>query len=91
MMKRRRADWAVDWGEHDRPRLTRSLMRRVFGYFRPYRARGALVLVCIVGDALLGLAPALVFKALIDYLAHPAGHHFTHVTARSLVRADQHR
>lgn len=70
---------AVDWGEHDRPRLTRSLMRRVFGYFRPYRARGALVLVCIVGDALLGLAPALVFKALIDYLARPAGHHFTHV------------
>jgi len=54
-------------------------MRRVFGYFRPYRARGALVLVCIVGDALLGLAPALVFKALIDYLARPAGHHFTHV------------
>lgn len=70
---------AVDWGEHDRPRLTRSLMRRVFGYFRPYRARGARVLVCIVGDALLGLAPALVFKALIDYLARPAGHHFTHV------------
>jgi ATP-binding cassette subfamily B protein len=71
---------AVDWGEDDRssevsPRL---LLRRVFSYFRPYRRRGLLVLACVAVEAVLGLVPAVVFKALIDYLSRPGGV-FTHV------------
>jgi ATP-binding cassette subfamily B protein len=71
---------AVDWGADDAasevPR--RLLLRRVFGYFRPSRARGALVVACVAVEAVLGLAPAVVFKALIDYLARSGGV-FTHV------------
>jgi len=71
---------AVDWGEDDRSSAVppRLLLRRVFSYFRPYRRRGLLVLACVAVEAVLGLAPAVVFKALIDYLAHPGGV-FTHV------------
>src|SRR5205823_8760901 len=63
---------AVDWGE-DQPVLTRRLLQRVFCYFLPYWRRGLVVLLCIGVGAALGLVPALVTKALIDYLAHPPG------------------
>ena len=63
---------AVDWGEQT-PVLSRPLLRRVFGYFLPYWRRSALVLVCLATVGVLGLAPALVTKALIDYLTHPTG------------------
>lgn len=71
---------AVDWGDEDPPPglSQRLLRRRVFGYFRPYRSRSLLVVLCVVAEAVLGLAPALVFKALIDYLARPGGQ-FLHV------------
>jgi len=72
------ASMAVDWGEDGQVRVTRPLLRRVFGYFRPYWRRGLLVVGCIAVEAVLGLAPAVVFKALIDYLAHPDGR-FSHV------------
>ncbi len=63
---------AVDWGDDalgvaDR----RRMLMRVLSYFRPYRARGSLVIVCIAVQAVLGLAPAVVFKGLINTLAHP--------------------
>jgi ATP-binding cassette, subfamily B, bacterial len=58
-----------DWGEDEQTRgLDRQLVRRVLGYFRPYWRAGALALGCIAVGALLGLAPALVFRALIDHL-----------------------
>jgi ATP-binding cassette subfamily B protein len=70
---------AVDWGEDDAPvRLTRGLLRRVFGYFAPYRWQGLVVAACIAAESALGLAPAVVIRALIDYLGHPHGH-FGHV------------
>jgi ATP-binding cassette, subfamily B, bacterial len=63
---------AVDCGE---PELAtadrRAMIRRVLGYFRPYPHRGLLVVACIAVEAVLGLAPAVVFKSLIDTLAHP--------------------
>jgi ATP-binding cassette, subfamily B, bacterial len=63
----------IDWGEDDSPpKLERWLLRRVFGYFRPYWRRGALALGCILGQSVLGLAPAVVFKVLIDYLGKPS-------------------
>jgi ATP-binding cassette subfamily B protein len=63
---------AVDWGE---PELAtadrRAMIRRVLGYFRPYPRTGLLVVACIAVQAVLGLAPAIVFKSLIDTLARP--------------------
>ncbi len=63
---------AVDWGDQelaagDRRRMT----RRVLSYFRPYRRPGLVVVACIAVQAVLGLAPAIVFKSLIDALARP--------------------
>jgi ATP-binding cassette subfamily B protein len=61
---------ATDWGEDaEAQRIDRRLVRRVLGYLLPYWRAGLLVLGCIVVGALLGLAPALVFRALIDHLA----------------------
>ncbi len=69
---------ATDWGEEDdQASVDRVLVRRVLRYIRPYRRAAAVALGCIVAGALLGLAPALVFRALIDYLgrAHPSFGH----------------
>ncbi|MGI8550078.1 MAG: hypothetical protein ACR2PL_04645, partial [Dehalococcoidia bacterium] len=57
-------------GEH--APLSICLLQRVFAYFRPYWRFALIVLACIGVGAALGLAPALVAKGLIDYLAHPA-------------------
>jgi len=63
---------AVDWGEQELTAADRRRMTgRVLSYFRPYRRPGLLVVLCIAVQALLGLAPAVVFKSLIDTLAHP--------------------
>jgi ATP-binding cassette, subfamily B, bacterial len=63
---------AVDWGEQElTPGDRRVMVRRVLSYFRPYRRPGLLVVACIAVQAVLGLAPAIVFKSLIDTLAHP--------------------
>jgi ATP-binding cassette subfamily B protein len=65
---------AVDWGE-DQPELNpadrRRMIARVLSYFRPYWRPGLVVVACIAVQAVLGLAPAVVFKSLIDTLAHP--------------------
>ncbi len=63
---------ATDWGE-TKPRLSWCLVQRVLVYFTPYWQRALVVLVCIGAGAGLGLVPALVTKALIDYLTHPRG------------------
>ena len=63
---------AIDWGEEDASGVvSRALVQRVLGCFAPYWRAGLLALGCIGVQALLGLAPALVFRALIDYLARP--------------------
>src|SRR5437899_7190213 len=62
---------AVDWGDEENPRLSRAALRRIFWYFAPYRRRGYLVVACIATQAVLGLAPAIVFKELLDYLSNP--------------------
>ena len=61
---------ANDWGE-DKPMLTRPLLQRMLCCILPYWRRAIVVLACIGAGAGLGLVPALVTKALIDYLAHP--------------------
>lgn len=68
----------IDWGDElDARSVDRRLVRRVLGYFRPHRRAGLLALACLGAGALLGLAPALVFRALIDYLG--GAPHFGHV------------
>jgi len=63
---------AVDWGEDGPPpAVRRQMMWRVLSYFHPYRRSGLVVGACIAVQAVVGLAPAVVFKALIDTLAHP--------------------
>jgi ATP-binding cassette subfamily B protein len=63
---------AVDWGDQELAAADRrAMMLRVLSYFRPYRRRGLLVVACIAVQAVLGLAPAIVFKSLIDTLARP--------------------
>jgi len=63
---------AVDWGEDDAlVKVTRGLLRRVFGDFTPWWRHGVVVAVCIAAESVLGLAPAVVFRALIDYLGRP--------------------
>jgi ATP-binding cassette subfamily B protein len=46
--------------------LDRPLLTRAFGYFRPYRNKAQVVLLCIAAAKLLGLAAPLLVKALLD-------------------------
>src|SRR5437773_7607848 len=47
-------------------RLRRGDMRRIWGYLLPAWGPTALILVCIVTSALLGLLPPLLIRELID-------------------------
>ncbi|GAA1371742.1 ABC transporter ATP-binding protein [Luteococcus sanguinis] len=47
-------------------RLAPGTVRRVIGYGRPYRGLLAVFGVCIVLDAVLAVAPPLLFKSIID-------------------------
>ncbi len=47
-------------------KLPRGLVRRVFGYAVPYRSMLVGFLVVIVAQAVLGLAPPLLFRSIID-------------------------
>jgi len=52
--------------EQDRPNLDRRLLRRVLSYARPYWRLLGLVLVTVVLSSLVGLAPPLLMRDLID-------------------------
>ncbi len=52
---------AVDWGEDGKIKVTRPLLRRVLSYFAPHKTRGLIVVACLLVEAALGLAPAIVF------------------------------
>ncbi|MGB2771577.1 MAG: ABC transporter ATP-binding protein, partial [Anaerolineae bacterium] len=49
-----------------KPKITRSLLRRVASYARPYLPRAALMLLIIAFTSVLGLAPPLLYRDLID-------------------------
>ena len=53
-------------GPETRPILQVTTLRRILTYLAPYRGRGALVLGCILGAALLNLAPAVLVKHVVD-------------------------
>ena len=51
----------------DRPKVTKRIdLRRILAFFRPYLMQESTVLVCILLVALLGLAPPLFTRWLID-------------------------
>ena len=59
------------WGlmradDQARPNVTRDLLRRVAGYARPYEFKIALALVAIFTSSLIGLAPPLLYRDLLD-------------------------
>ncbi len=46
--------------------LERALLRRVFGYFKPYRKASIVILLCIAVSTLLGLIAPQLVRLLID-------------------------
>ncbi len=60
---------ATDWEEDAPVEIDRRLIGRAFGYFLPYWRRGVLAVAAIAAGAVLGLAPALIAKKLIDHLS----------------------
>ena len=52
--------------EQDRPEINRALIRRALAYGRPYLGRIAAMLLLILVVTLLGLAPPLLVRDLID-------------------------
>ena len=58
--------------DNPRPQVNRKLLRRVFGYARPYWPRMVVLLVIIIGSIGLGLLTPLVLRDLIDRTL-PAG------------------
>lgn len=55
-----------------RPTVDRVVLRRIFGYARPYAWQLVLMLFAILGSALVELVPPLLIKRLIDEVL-PAG------------------
>ncbi|MCC7025273.1 MAG: ABC transporter ATP-binding protein [Thermomicrobiales bacterium] len=52
--------------ESERRPITRSTVRRVVGFFRPYKLRVALTLLAIIVVAVIGLANPYLLKLIID-------------------------
>ncbi|MEM5775114.1 MAG: ABC transporter transmembrane domain-containing protein, partial [Anaerolineaceae bacterium] len=64
--------WGYLQSGDEKPRVTRSLLLRVFKYSKPYRWHLAAMLVCILASAGLGLLVPLILRDLIDHTL-PAG------------------
>ncbi|HEU0169593.1 MAG TPA: ABC transporter ATP-binding protein [Chloroflexota bacterium] len=50
----------------DAPKVTRALVARVLSFLVPYWREGVIVLVCLAFTSVIGLAPPLIIRALID-------------------------
>ena len=48
----------------------RKYVARIGGYLAPYRVKVALAIIVGAGSAVLGLAPALVLRAVVNNLVH---------------------
>ncbi len=59
--------WGYLQSNDEKPRVTRSLLLRVFKYSKPYRWQLAAMLVCILASAGLGLLVPLILRDLIDH------------------------
>ncbi len=52
--------------KQDRPQVNRALLKRIWGYARPYFGRITLMILSILAGTLLGLLPPLLYRDLID-------------------------
>src|SRR5512140_3575184 len=52
--------------KEDKPNITRSLIRRVADFARPYAGMLGMMLLAIIASSLIGLVPPLLYKSLID-------------------------
>jgi len=50
----------------NRPKITGTLLKRVFGYLKPYWKQLTLVVVCIVASSTLGILPAVLTGRIVD-------------------------
>src|SRR3954469_790290 len=48
-------------------RITRAMLLRILGYFRPYWRESALVLLTVGAISIVGLLPPLLVRAVIDH------------------------
>ena len=59
--------WHINWNSpKERPRVTREILVRILRMLQPYWRRGGIVLVCLAATAVVGLAPPLLIRSLID-------------------------
>jgi ATP-binding cassette subfamily B protein len=52
--------------KHNRPKITRTLLKRIFSYLLPYWLKLLLVFFTIVASSILGLLPAIITGKIID-------------------------
>jgi ATP-binding cassette subfamily B protein len=50
-----------------RPQLSKGSLRRVGGYFRPYKVDAVWITLCILATSVLGLVPPLLVRDVIDH------------------------
>ncbi len=65
-MERHNREWRNRDPSEPATPITVVGLRRVLGYFGPYKARSVYILVCIAVSAVLGLVPPLLIRAIID-------------------------
>ena len=69
-------------GERARPRASSwAILRRVAGIFRPYRISVLALLATVTASALIGLAPPLLFAAIIDNISKTKDAHRVDIDA----------
>ncbi|HPS80755.1 MAG TPA: ABC transporter ATP-binding protein, partial [Candidatus Limiplasma sp.] len=57
-------------GMHGAPKMDKGVVKRLFGYLKPFKARLSVVVVCVVVSAVSGVLGALFLQTLIDgYIA----------------------
>jgi ATP-binding cassette, subfamily B, bacterial len=71
--------------KQDRPQVSRSLMRRVYNYARPYLGRIVLMLAIIVVVTLLSLIPPLLIRQLIDVTLPQKNFHQLNMLALAMI------
>ena len=75
-------------GDRARPRRSSlAILRRVAGIFRPYRLSVAALLATVTASALVGLAPPLLFAAIIDNVGKAKDAHRVDVDAALILVA----
>ena len=57
--------------KQNRPRLTKSLLKRILSYLKPYKWQFLMVFAALVISAVLGLYPSIITGKIVDAIATP--------------------